>query len=127
LSLPQFEVAGHMVGARAVVRVSGELDIATVAQLCGAIDEAFQARPAELWIDLSALTFIDSSGLNTLLQTCDRLRPGTAIICPPGNVRRVFEIAGMVAILPLYDDVAAARSALESNGSTPARNSPQAV
>jgi hypothetical protein len=42
-------------------------------------------------------------------------------------VRRVFEISGMATVLPLYDNVAAAQSALESPGSRVAGNTPQAV
>ena len=65
----------------------------------------------DLWIDLSATTFIDSSGLHLLLDANRRaheLRRRLAIVCPPGTVRRVFDIAGVADALPLYDDLASA-------------------
>lgn len=103
LEIP-FAVDRRRVGDRTVVAVSGELDIATVPQLRAAID----AEPGSLMIDLSATTFIDSSGLHVLFHTCEARDGAVAIICPSGQVRRVIEIAGMAAALPLYDDVAAA-------------------
>ena len=65
----------------------------------------------DLWIDLSATTFMDSSGLHLLLDTKRRaheLRRRLAIVCPPGTVRRVFDIAGVADALPLYEDLASA-------------------
>jgi anti-anti-sigma factor len=89
--VPQFEVAAKRRGPRAVVSASGELDIATAPQLSAVVALAMGSRPDELCIDLTALTFIDSTGLNVLCQANDRYDGRLVIICPPGNVRRVFD------------------------------------
>jgi anti-sigma B factor antagonist len=123
---PHFAVEHRRFGDRAVVTVSGELDIATVPQLYAVLAIAVGPRPAALWIDLSATTFIDSSGLHALFEARRRFGGALAIICPP-RVRRVFEIVGLDTTVPLYDDAAAARSALESSRSKDARNRSQAV
>lgn len=60
------------------------------------------------------MEFFDSSGLNLILlagQALAREKRTLAIVCPPGPVRRVIEIAGADQVLSLYDshaDVAAA-------------------
>jgi anti-sigma B factor antagonist len=120
VSVPQFEVAASRSGARTVVTVSGELDIATAPQLSAVITLAMGSRPEALWIDLTALTFIDSTGLHVLSQANHRYDGALAIICPPGNIRRVFEIAGLAAELPLCDG-------LESTGSRSRGDSTPAV
>ena len=57
---------------------------------------------------------MDSSGLHLLLDTRRRVRDlnrQLAIICPPGPVRRLFDVAGVTEHVPLYDDRAAAHHA----------------
>ena len=92
----QFSITREVSEDRAVLRLSGELDMANTDQL---LSQANDGPPlAELTVDLRDLTFIDSSGLSTLLklskslcgQDCRlRLVPG------PTNVQRVFEISGL--------------------------------
>jgi anti-sigma B factor antagonist len=99
------------VGRRTVLAVAGEVDAASSPELGCAVDAAVGSGALDLWIDLSATTFIDSSGLHLLLDTNRRaheLRRRLAIVCPPGTVRRVFDIAGVADALPLYDDLASA-------------------
>jgi anti-sigma B factor antagonist len=99
------------VGRRTVLAVTGEVDIASTPVLSHAVDAAVEAGARDVWIDLSTTSFIDSSCLHLLLETHRRareLRRRLAIVCPPGTVRRVFEIAGVADALPLYDDVSSA-------------------
>ena len=90
----------------AVLRVSGEVDLASVDVLRTEIRAALESSPPEVWIDLCDTAFIDSSGLHALVETAHEVR-GLAIICPPGPVRRVFELTGLDRALPLYDDAEA--------------------
>jgi anti-anti-sigma factor len=97
-------------GDRAVLAVAGEVDLATAPALRSAIDEALDSGAGELWLDLCATTFMDSSGLHALFDGQARareLRRGLAIICPPGPVRRLFEVTGYAERIPLYDELAA--------------------
>jgi anti-sigma B factor antagonist len=106
---------GRRRGAGGPVRdVSGEVDLDSVAALAAAIDYAEAAGASELWIDLSETDFMDSSGLHLLLDTRSRmaqLNRRLAVICPAGCVRRLFDISGAAAALPLYEDRAAAHRA----------------
>jgi anti-sigma B factor antagonist len=56
-------------GARAVVRVTGEIDIATTPELDDAVDAL--TTPA-IVLDLTGVTFMGSSGLASLLRAAKR-------------------------------------------------------
>jgi anti-sigma B factor antagonist len=66
----------------AVVAVRGELDLYTAPRLWDALDSAIAGKPHELVIDLSNVTFVDSSGLSVLVRAHKRLRPvnGTVVV-----------------------------------------------
>ena len=107
-------VTQQEVGRRTVLAVGGEIDLDSVGVLSAAVEAALAGGAAELWIDLTHTRFMDSSGLHLLLDTRRRVRDlnrQLAIVCPPGPVRRLFEIAGVSEHLPLYDDRAAAHRA----------------
>jgi anti-anti-sigma factor len=60
-------------GPRTTISVAGEVDLATVDVLSGAIATALERPGVELLIfDVSKLTFVDSSGLAALLGVVDR-------------------------------------------------------
>jgi anti-sigma B factor antagonist len=107
-------LTSHVVGRRTVLAVSGEVDLATSPDLVAAIDAALNAGALELWIDLSETEFMDSSGMHALLDGHARVRElqrRLAVICPPGPVRRVFDISRVGEMLAVYDDRAAAQHA----------------
>jgi anti-sigma B factor antagonist len=55
-----------------VIRPGGELDIATAGELREAVIETIGAGHADIVVDLSAVTFIDSSGLGVLVGATKR-------------------------------------------------------
>jgi anti-sigma B factor antagonist len=107
-------VARRTVGRRAVLTVSGEIDMGSVPILEKAVAMALADGAAQLWIDLAMVEFMDSTGLHLLLDTrrhvCE-LNRRMAIICPDGRIRRLFDIAGLTDQLPLYHDRAVAHRA----------------
>ncbi len=103
-----------VVGRRTIVSVHGEVDMASVPVLADAVGRALDDGALELWIDLSGTGFMDSSGLHQLLAARRRaheLNRRFAVICPDGQIRRLFEIAGIGEHLPVYRDRAAAHLA----------------
>jgi anti-sigma B factor antagonist len=81
--------------------LSGELDMAAEDELETAIVSC--ANAARLTLDLSQLTFMDSTGLTLILLADDLCKAhGIAFALVPGprQVQRVFEIAGVVERLP---------------------------
>ena len=77
-----------------LVRVAGELDPASVADL-----EAVLSRgqpEARLVLDLSECTFLDSSAIHVILAQAERRRGaggGVEVVAPGAAVRRPLEIA----------------------------------
>jgi anti-sigma B factor antagonist len=104
-------VTRQEVGCRTILAVGGEIDLDSVGMLGVAIENALAGGAPELWIDLTDTRFMDSTGLHALLDAGARTRElgrRLGIICPPGPVRRLFDIAGVMEQLPVYDDRAAA-------------------
>jgi len=101
-----FEVVDFALGAAAGVAVRGELELATAPELADALDERIRGSSGLFVIDLRSVDFLDSSGINCLVRARALLgrddRP-LALVCPPGNVRRVLEITGIDELVALYD------------------------
>lgn len=105
-STPLMNVDRRDVGRRTVLAVSGEVDIASSPALRSELEAALDEGAHEVWVDLYATTFMDSSGLHVLLQLHQRaeaLRRRLTIICPPGNVRRVLDLTGVISGLDVRD------------------------
>lgn len=105
-----------------LVSASGELDMHVAAEL-----EAFLGVDTELdgrldvAVDLMDVRHVDSSILLALLRGREAARRRgrrLVVACPPGAVRRVFEITSTDAVLDIHDGRGPALAALTS---TPAR------
>lgn len=87
-----------------IVRVVGELDLATTPVFEGVI-EAQQARGRPVRLDLEELEFIDSTGMRALMSTVNDAKVNgwnlsvAAGLQPP--VRRALELTGLLAALPV--------------------------
>ena len=85
-------------------RVRGELDLSTSAELGEALEREI-AEGKSVLVDLSGVTFIDSTGLNTLIRALrsSEANGGALMVSPdlPAQVSRVFEITGLSAVLPI--------------------------
>lgn len=94
--------------------VVGELDIATAPRLLSALNRAVQDALHSVVVDLSAVGFMDSTGLALLINAHRRLRrrrKGFAVVCPAGPLRRVFEITDMMETLHVSPDCDSATAA----------------
>lgn len=93
-----------------VVSPAGELDLSNGDALEEAIADARARRATALILDLTGLTFMDSSGLRILLDTWNEAqlsdRRLTLVVPKDGLVRRVLEISGCDSILPIVDQLA---------------------
>ena len=89
-----------------VLRVipNGELDIAAADTLRARVAE--RAPSEKLVLDLRGLDFMDTSGIQVLVEAFRAARDEgfqLRIIRAPSGVQRVFEIAGLDAVLPFED------------------------
>jgi anti-sigma B factor antagonist len=88
-----------------IVALAGELDLSTVPRMEGPLLEQITQRHAVL-VDLSKLSFIDSSGIGVLMQA-RRSANGTpmhVLIRPGSQVERVFQIAAVSEALPVFTE-----------------------
>jgi anti-anti-sigma factor len=94
-------------GHTAHVRLRGEIDLANVAQLDACVGEALQhAGVGDIVIDLTACTYLDSSGLRALVRSYQSAQHDDCelgIVGATGIVRRVIELMKLDAELPLRD------------------------
>jgi anti-anti-sigma factor len=75
----------------ASVRVSGELDLATAAQVERALDDALRHARLVL-LDISAMSFIDCSGLHVLFEATSRARNAGAHVVLAGASEQVEDL-----------------------------------
>jgi anti-anti-sigma factor len=90
-------------GETASVRAIGELDLDGVPALAAKIAQARETGCRHVIVDLSELSFLDSSGLRLLLDCYAESRQDShtlALIPGPSAVQRVFELTGTTEHLP---------------------------
>lgn len=95
----------------AVLVATGELDLATVEILEAAVDTAINEGFNRIVIDLTAVSFMDSTGMRALLVTSQRLAEenGTlGVVLSGGPVARALAVTGVDRLLELFDNLAAA-------------------
>ncbi|WP_158566757.1 STAS domain-containing protein [Actinomadura craniellae] len=101
-------------GPFAVVALAGELDMTGVSTAERTIRSARSDHSPHLVLDLTGLTFMDSTGLRVLLQAQRQTtaQQGTlALAAPAPAVRRVIEVTGLDRHFTIYDTLDEALSA----------------
>lgn len=98
----------HDVQGCAVVAASGEIDIWSSPALLEALDAAARASD-RIVIDIAAVTFLDSSGIATMVGALNLAlhRPGgsLALAGPREMVRRVLQVVCLSDVFPIYASV----------------------
>jgi anti-sigma B factor antagonist len=92
----------------ATIIAAGEIDLATVNKLRSAITDAMQRGALHLTLDLAEVSYIDSSGLGTLIGAHKRLASagGTLVVrCAQARVLRLLAITGLDRVLTLTTHV----------------------
>lgn len=90
------------------IRAVGELDMSSAPSLTAAAKDAIGDGYRLLLLDLSGLSFLDSTGLSALLAIHRKAeaRDGhAAIIAPSANALRVLEMLGVEQVLNIYESV----------------------
>src|SRR3954466_14536363 len=105
----QFSMSVEVQGSHCVVGLAGELDVSTTAQLRALLNEQIvDLGRVHLVVDLTRLTFMDSSGLGALVRAQRQargLRGSFAVACTEGPVFRVITVTGLVHVLRVFPSV----------------------
>ncbi len=94
-------------GPQTTLALDGEWDLGQAEATRHAIRAALAGKPARLVLDLSRLSFIDSSGVHVLMdlfRRTGRLKIELAIVPGPPAVQRIFDICELTARLPFTND-----------------------
>ena len=107
---PTFELRALQLNETLVVEVVGEADMATAPELAQALDAAaVNDSVRRVVVDLTGVTFLDSSALNALVHGQRGLAAreiAFRVVSPADQVvRRVFEITQLVGPLSVVDSL----------------------
>jgi anti-sigma B factor antagonist len=102
----QFRVDVRRDGARAVVGVSGELDLASGPELESELDQLSGPETNLVVLDLRQLEFMDSTGLSILVRAHQRLAGEgceMGLVRGSQQVQRLLDLTGVADRLRLVD------------------------
>ena len=105
--MPNLKLETRRDGNVAIVALSGELDLAGAAALEQELEQVEQGLERVTVLDLSAVGFMDSSGLRVIAvaaQRAESLGRRFALLPGPEQVMRVFSITRMRERLDFIDD-----------------------
>jgi anti-anti-sigma factor len=108
-----FAIEEERAGAAIAIRLTGEVDVAAAAAVRARVDAA-AAGP--LVLELSAVTFVDSSGLRELLRArmeCDRRGGRLVLAGVPPTVARLFDLTGTAGMFEIAPTLGAALARVE--------------
>jgi anti-sigma B factor antagonist len=90
----------------AVIGVRGEIDLETAPLLRKALQPVLEDRAGAVVVDLSEVTFMDSTGVHVLVESAERLdrqnRRFAAVCCEGGPVHRVLALVGLVERIAVH-------------------------
>jgi anti-anti-sigma factor len=101
-------------GGRTEVTVAGEIDFATHGALLDTLMDEMEQGRHRVILDLSGVTFCDSTGLGVLIRARQRAVDAGGwlrVVAPTEAVRRALEITNLDRLIPTYPTAAEAVSA----------------
>ncbi|MCT7661466.1 STAS domain-containing protein [Mycobacterium deserti] len=98
----------------AVLTVGGDVDLATVGDFDAAVNDALERTPKALVIDLTAVDFLASAGLQALVATQQRIgtSAGFAVVANGPATSRPIQLTGLDQIFSLFSSLPEALTAL---------------
>ncbi|MGA8277461.1 MAG: STAS domain-containing protein [Rhodanobacteraceae bacterium] len=106
------DIESENVGSCMVIRLSGEVDLSWSQQVRNAILDALRYNDT-LGVDLSRVSYIDSSGIAALVEGFQHARTNGgrfALVAISDAVRAVLELARLDRVFLIIDDIDALAS-----------------
>jgi anti-sigma B factor antagonist len=104
--LAELSMTTGRTGPVQTITLTGELDLASADAVHGELIRAEATDAQTILLDLTGLSFLDSSGIRLLIAAAGRSQADSrrlVIRRPPENVRRVLRVAGVDDRLPFSD------------------------
>ena len=105
-----------------LVKMAGDLDLASAEVLQQTLLAIEKDRPSTLYLDLSGLGFMDSTGLRLILQASERAKKALSrlvLVAGRESVQRVFRVTGMQERLEFVDQAPAEAEQASESASEP--------
>lgn len=106
----QLEIETTVEGGRVIVTPRGEVDLVSQGQLKECLIDLIVDGHVQLVVDLTETTFLDSTGLGTLISARRRvhaLKGSFALVCPHERMLKLFRITSLDKIFAIHPDLAA--------------------
>ena len=104
-------------GEPCVVEVIGEIDVFTSPEVKEVLAQQVRDGHRHFVIDLSKVAYIDSTGLGALIAGLKGARENggsVAVVAANQQIRRIFDITGLVKIFSMFDSLDEARQELQN-------------
>lgn len=92
-------------GDTVIIKIEGEIDHHTAKEIRTKVDAiVMSARPKEIALDLSGITFMDSSGLGLIMgryALASEVGAQLCVLTPTDAVARIMLMAGLDKIVPI--------------------------
>lgn len=105
------QVTTEHVGARTVVHVGGEIDVASADRLREQVAHLLAEGRTDLVVDLTDVSFMDSTGLGLLVGTLKRVRLAggrLGLVVTSERILKVLRITGLTEVFTIHDTLDAA-------------------
>jgi anti-sigma B factor antagonist len=102
----ELQITVETSGNATILSPKGDVDMARSPSLRKAIAEALKSKPGKLLLDLSGVSYMDSSGLATLVEALQNARKSQTplLICGlTTRVRSILEIARLNTVFSLFE------------------------
>jgi anti-sigma B factor antagonist len=95
----------HITGSRALVTAVGELDLNSCPQFKTALDAAARRVADHLVVDLSGVTFMDSTALSLLTAEQRRRADPLHLVVTEPQLLRILEVTGCTRIFVIHSSL----------------------
>ena len=95
-------------GRSALLTVRGDLDVQVAERVADELAKIESTEPELLVVDLSRLSFLDSSGMAVIAAAYGRAEKAGrrfAVVNPPPGVRRAFEMSRLDDVITVADEL----------------------
>jgi anti-sigma B factor antagonist len=104
----ELDISVRKLDGTAVVAVAGEIDVYTSPVLQEQLVQVLRDGSSSIVLDLSEVTFLDSTGLGVLitgLKRCRSAEGDLVLVTAQPNVLKVLEITGLNDVFKVHDSV----------------------
>ena len=106
----ELKVSTRSQSGRIIMSLGGEIDLYTAPRLHGELVTVLAGgAPVQIVVDMSAVEFCDSTGMNVLLAAHRRAREqggDLELAAPRPAVRKILQVTGLESVFTVLDDPA---------------------